>query len=49
MNYDGNVTMSIRNIPPTELLTYLLSDLLAHGFTAAKWTCGRSARPPSLS
>ena len=30
MNYDGNVTSSIRNIPPTELLTYLLSDLLQY-------------------
>ena len=25
------------------------SGLLARGFTAARWTCGRSARPPSLS
>ena len=25
------------------------SDLLARGFTAARWTSGRSARPPSLS
>ena len=25
------------------------SDLLARGFTAARWTSGRSDRPPSLS
>ena len=29
--------------------SYCPSDLLARGFTAAKWTSGRSARPPSLS
>ena len=33
----------------TSLVTYDKSDLQARGFTAAKWTCGRSARPPSLS
>ena len=26
---------------------YYISDPLARGFTAACWTCGRSARPPS--
>ena len=25
------------------------SDLLARGLTAVIWTCGRSARPPSMS
>ena len=29
--------------------SYCPSDLLARGFTAARWTSGRSARPPSLS
>jgi len=28
---------------------YYTSDLLVRGFTAAIWTCGHSARPPSLS
>ena len=27
--------------------SYCLSDLLARGFTAARWTSGRSTRPPS--
>ena len=30
---------------PTPNLLYYTSDLLARGFTAAIWTCGRSARP----
>ena len=29
--------------------SYCPSDLLARGLTAARWTAGRSARPPSLS
>ena len=29
--------------------SYCPSDLLARGFTAARWTSNRSARPPSLS
>ena len=28
--------------------SYCPSDLLARGFTAARWTSGRSARSPSL-
>ena len=30
------------------LLGYYTSDLLACGFTGARWICGCSARPPSL-
>ena len=33
---------------PTPNPLYYSSDLLARGYTAARWTCGRSARPPSL-
>ena len=29
--------------------SYCPSDLLARGFTAARWTSGRSARPPCPS
>ena len=34
---------------PTPNSPYYTSDLLARGITAAIWTCGRSARPRSLS
>ena len=34
---------------PTQNPLYYTFDLLAQGFAAAKWTCGRSAWPPSLS
>ena len=34
---------------PTLNPLYYASYLLALDFTAAIWTCGRSARPPSLS
>ena len=34
---------------PTQNPLYYTSDLLARGITAALWTCGRSARPLSLS
>ena len=37
------------NFLPTKNPLYYTSDLLSRGFTAAKWTCGRSAQPPSLS
>ena len=34
---------------PTPNPLYYPSDLLARDFKAVIWTCGRSARPPSLS